>query len=127
MEEQKKTTEEKIAEELKNMYVLDHFILVKQVMKKKYGAIIVEMATNKEDAFNYSFEVVQLGSECEKKIKIGDHPIFSKYVQFSGLKIIDKTEEGMISLIIVHENDVIAIDNNPIPDNSTDRINSTFN
>lgn len=104
------TTEEKAPA----LRVLADYVLVKQTMKKKLGRIITDAAASDKDKFDYSFEVVQLGSECKRGIKVGEHPIFGEYVRFSGLKVVEKTETSMISLIIVHENDIIAVDDDPV-------------
>lgn len=98
---------------IESVRVLADYVLVKQVMKKRKGRIITDAASNDKDKFDYSFEIVQLGDSCTKKINIGETPVFSNYVTFSGLKVIEKDENGMTSLVIVHENDIIAIDNEP--------------
>jgi hypothetical protein len=93
--------------------VLADFVLVKQVMRKKKTAIIMDAAESDKDRFDYSFEVVQKGEECKRNINIGDSPIFSEYVKFSGVKILEKDENGMVSVVIVHENDIIGVDLEP--------------
>lgn len=93
--------------------VLDQYVLVKQTMIKKKLKIVLTDAANDEDKFDFNFEIVQLGDKCERKIKVGDKPIFEKHVQFQGIKILEKDENGMTSLVIVHENSIIAIDNTP--------------
>lgn len=89
------------------------FVLIKQIMMKKVGKIIVSEARDDKEKFRFSFEILQLGPDCRDDIKIGDHPIFSEYVKFSGAKVIEKNEEGMITNLIVYEDDIIAIDNEP--------------
>jgi hypothetical protein len=103
--------EEPIVIDLSLIQVLADYVLVKQVMKKKRTHIITDAATNDKDKFDFSFEIVQMGDECKRKIKVGDNPIFSEYVRFQGLKVITKTESLMVSIVVVHENDIIAIDN----------------
>lgn len=93
--------------------VLNQFVLVKQTMTKKAGVIITDTAKSDADKFNYSFEIVQKGENCEMKFEVGECPIFSEYVKFSGLKVLEKTDEKMVTLVIVHENDIIAIDLDP--------------
>lgn len=93
--------------------VLADFVLVKQIMKKKKSVIMMDAALDNKEKFDYSFEVMQSGNECKRDIKVGDHPIFSEYVRFSGLKVLEKDENGMTTLVIVHENDIIGIDNDP--------------
>lgn len=90
--------------------VLADFVLVKQVMKAKKSAIILEQANDERAKFDYYFEVVQKGKDCVRDFEVGESPIFSEYVKFSGLKILHKNEESMVSLVIVHENDIIGID-----------------
>ena len=96
-------------EELK-VKVLDQFVLVRQIMKKKDGIIIKDMSKNQKEQFDFSFEIVQIGAKCERDIKVGDHPIFSEYVKFSGVKLVRRNRLGAISHVIVHENDIIAVD-----------------
>lgn len=90
--------------------VLDGYILVKQVMKKKKTIISVDMASSEKDKFDFSFEIVQVPDGSQRGVNVGEHPIFSEYVKFSGLKMIERNDLGMVSLVIVHENDIIAID-----------------
>lgn len=104
--------------EVGSVKVLDKFVLVKQVMKKKKSIIVMDMARNEKEQFDFSFQIVQLGDKCERNIKVGDHPIFSEYVKFNGLKVIEKNDDGMVSLVIVHEGDIIAVDNEPLPVNN---------
>lgn len=119
-----------MAEEIKDptayITVMADYVLVKQVMKKKFKHIITDAAINENDKFNITFEIVQKGDECKRKFKIGDFPIFSSYVQFSSVKVIEKNDEGMIALIVVHENDIIATDNEP-PKIITDEHDSSQN
>lgn len=98
---------------INDITVLADFVLVKQTMKKKKTVIVMDAAADNKDKFDYSFEVVQVGDECKRKIKVGDHPVFGEYVRFQGLKVLEKDNTGMVSLVIVHENDIIAIDNEP--------------
>ena len=95
--------------------VMADFVLVRQTMRKKSGKIITDAAAKDNDKFDFSFEVVQKGPDCKRTFKVGDFPIFSQYVQFSGLKAIDKTDKNMINLVIVHENDIIAVDRESKP------------
>lgn len=92
------------------MRVLDQYVLVEQVMVSKGKKIIVDAARDNKDKFDYSFKIVQLGNKCEREIKIGESPIFSEHVRFGGIKVIEDTNIGMITNIIVHEGDIIAID-----------------
>lgn len=95
--------------------VLGDFVLVRQIMKKKNRAIILDAAADDREKFDYYFEVVQKGAECKRDFEVGESPIFSQYVQFSGLKVIEKTENGMESIVIVNENDILGIDYDAVP------------
>lgn len=98
--------------------VLGEYVLVKQTMTKKKRLISLEAARSEQDKFDFNFEVLQKGLECKKEgINIGDHPIFEKHVQFEGLKVLNKDKNSMVSLVIVHENSIIGIDNSPSPNN----------
>lgn len=90
--------------------VLDQYVLVKQTMRKKKTRIVMDGAKDDRDKFDYHFEVVAKGSKCEREISVGDSPIFSEHVRFSGIKVIEKNENGMISAVLVHEGDIIGID-----------------
>lgn len=102
------------------MRVLDQYVLVKQIMKKKTSLILMDAAKSSRDAHDFSFTVIQKGDKCERNIDIGEHPIFSEYVKFTGLKVIKKTKLGMISHVIVHENDIIGVDDDVININDDD-------
>ena len=104
--------------------VLADYVLIKQTMKKKKSRILMDAAHDQKDKFDLSFEIVQVGNKCERDINVGDHPIFSEYVKFSGVKVLEKDEEGMVSLVIVHEGDIIAVDNTPPPTQETQTENS---
>lgn len=106
-------TPEKIQEEISNITVLDQFVLIKQIMTKKSGIISMDMARDKKDQFDYTAEIVQLGPKCERGIKLGDKPLLSQHHMVQSSKVIEKTATGMILLIIMHENDIIGIDNSP--------------
>lgn len=93
--------------------VLDQFVLVEQKMKKKNTKIITDAAANDKDRFDYSFIVVQKGKLCERDINLGECPVFSEYVKFNGVRVIERNEAGMVSVVIVHENDIIACDLKP--------------
>lgn len=99
--------------------VLDQYVLVKQTMTLKKRNIIVN---NDEDKFNYSFEIVQIGDKCERNIKVGDKPVFEKHVNFEGIKMLKKDEQGMESLVIVHENSIIATDDEPMQEKEESKI-----
>ena len=94
--------------------VLDQYVLVKQVMKKKSGRIIRDGAKNEKDKFDFSFEIVDKGPKCERGFNIGESPIFGEHVQFSGVRVIEKSEHGVVALVVVHENEIIAIDLEPL-------------
>lgn len=106
-------TGELVKDPTKSLVVLDEYILVKQTMKKKKSRIITDAANSEKDKFNFSFEIVQLGDTVTRKVEVGDHPIFGEYVKFSGVKVIEKNDDGMVSLVIVHQNEIIAIDKDP--------------
>lgn len=93
--------------------VLDQYVLIKQIMKQKKSLIIRDAARLDKDKFDYSWEIVQLGNKVERDIKIGEHPIFTQHVSFAGFKVLEKSKTGMVSVVIVHENDIVSIDEDP--------------
>lgn len=93
--------------------VLDAYVLVKQVMKKKSGKILMDAMSDNKDKFDFSFEIIQKGPKCEREFNLGEHPIFETHVQFAGVKVIEKTDAGMISLLVVHENSIVGVDLDP--------------
>lgn len=95
--------------------VLSGYVLVKQTMISKSSKIILDRAESNADKFNYTFEVVQIAKKYEGEIKVGDSPIFSEYVKFQGMKILEKTPLKMVSLVIVHEGDIIALEGDEVP------------
>lgn len=94
--------------------VLDQYVLIKQIMKKKGGRIIRDASKNNKDIFDFRFEILAKGPKCERDFNIGECPIFGEHVQFSGLKVIEKDDNGTTSIVIVHENEIIAIDLDPV-------------
>lgn len=95
------------------MRVLAEYVLIEQIMTSKSRVIITDAAERDSDKFEYSFRVLQKGEECVRKIEVGEIPLFSKHVSFQGIKVISKDEKGMTSHLIVHENDIIGVDDEP--------------
>lgn len=92
---------------------LGEYVLIKQTMVKKKGAIIMDASKNDKDKFDISFKIVQLGDKCTQDINIGDIPIFEEYVKFNLGRILHKTDNKMEALFIVHQNSIIGIDTDP--------------
>lgn len=93
------------------MKVLGQYVLIEQTMIKKKGVISLDALEDRKDQFDFYYKVLQLGSKCEGEVLIGDFPIFSEHVRFSGVKLILKNSNKMIAHIIVHEGDIIGTDN----------------
>lgn len=114
--EKEPTVDEMIAEGIANIKLLRQFVLIKQTMVAKAGLIIRDAARSEKDQFDYTWTVISKSSKCqEDAIEIGDHPVLSTYAQIQNIKIIYKDSKGMTSLVTVHENDIVMIDNNPLP------------
>jgi hypothetical protein len=82
-------------------------------MVKKKGMILTDAAKDDKDKFDVTFEVIQIGDECKRKISVGDVPVFADYVRFASFKVLEKSDDKLIGVAIVHENDIIAVDNEP--------------
>lgn len=93
------------------MRTLARMVLIKQTTTKKKGILHRDSARNDADKFDFTHEIIGIGDSCKRKIAIGDIPIFSSYVQFSAVKVLEKTSTGMVTLVCVHERDIIGIDN----------------
>lgn len=94
------------------MEVLGARVLVEQVMIQKERAVIMPNQANQEDKFDVTFSVLQLGDGCPKdtKLKVGDKPIFGKYVDFHGVKVVEKATKKEVLHVIVMYDDIIGID-----------------
>ena len=92
------------------MRVLRKYVLIEQKMVKKESKIILTKEASDKDKFDYSFKIAQKGPECSDQISVGDIPLFNEHVRFQGMKILTKDDKGMVALVIVHEEDIIGID-----------------
>lgn len=104
-----------MAEEKKGQKVLAEYVLVKQVMRAKQTKIIMDAANDDRAKFDYYFVVLQKGADVKRDIQVGESPIFANHVSFTGLKLLRKTNEGMESIVIVHEGDIVGVDYDAVP------------
>lgn len=91
--------------------VVSSKILVEEVKIKKVRAIIVP-GQSQED-WDVTYTVLQVGPtvpEGWEHVVVGVTPIFSQYVQFSSVKVIEKTKAKTVIHVIVDITDVIAIE-----------------
>jgi hypothetical protein len=94
------------------MKILGQRLLVEQTLTRKND--LLYMGKNEEDNFETSYEIIGLGQLTEEQksnVKIGDKPVFGKYVDFSALRLISKTPDVVVANIIVNYDDIVAIDN----------------
>ena len=94
------------------MKVLGRRVLIEQLMVEKQQAIILPGSAKNEEKYDVTFTVLQLGDECPKDatLKVGDKPIFGKYVDFNGVKVVEKSKEKEVLHVIVGYDDIIGID-----------------
>jgi hypothetical protein len=95
------------------MKVLGKKVLIEQTMTKKESKIILMNKDKKdEETFDTTFKVIQMGSECPVgEVAVGDTPIFSKYVDFHGAKVIEEVKDKKVIIhTIVHFEDIIGIE-----------------
>ena len=97
------------------MKVLGRRVLVEQVMVEKKSSIIIPESQKKtgkpEDNYEVTFSIIQIGNDVpEGLIEVGDKPIFGKYVDFNGVKVIEKSKEKEVLHVIVGFDDIIGID-----------------
>ena len=92
------------------MKVLGKRVLVEQKMTKKESKIIMAESASDNQKFDIEFKIVQLGKDVDADIKIGDKPIFGQHTQFEGIKVLEKDDKGMTANVIVHQDDIIGID-----------------
>lgn len=93
--------------------VLGNRVLVEQIMIRKKSKIIVPGKDEvNPDQFDIYFKVIDIGDGVPKdtKLQVGSIPIFAKYVDLGTMKILEKSNEKMISNIIVHYDDIAGID-----------------
>ena len=96
------------------MKVLGKRVLVEQKMTEKKSDIIIPEQAKDSERFDFEFTILQLGPECptgKHEAQVGDTPVFSQHVMFMGTKLIEKDSKGMIIHVVVHYDDIIAIDN----------------
>lgn len=96
------------------MTVLDRYVLLKHTLTQKKGIIIKDAAKDDADKFDSTFEVLQKGDKCERKINIGDYVLLARHVSFQAVKIIDPNRKKTIAEVIIYEDDIIAIDDKPV-------------
>jgi co-chaperonin GroES (HSP10) len=104
---------------------LGNRVLVEQVMIKKQSLIIKPgNAGEQASEFDIYFKVLALGESVPEnsQLNVGDIPIFAKYVDLGTMKIIEKTEKGLMSHIIVHYDDIAGID--PVDDSNQAPVNA---
>jgi hypothetical protein len=101
------------------MKIIGKRVLVEQTSTKNESLIIMS-EKNKGSDLIITFKVLQLGNECPTEkghVKVGDIPIFSEHVTFSGHKAIsvDKKSNGevikLVAHTIVYYEDIIATEN----------------
>ena len=101
------------------MKIIGNRVLIEQTSTKKETKIIMT-EKNKGSDLIITFKVLQLGNECptgEGHVKVGDVPIFSEHVTFSGHKTltIDKAPNGEVTKLVAHTivyyDDIIATEN----------------
>jgi hypothetical protein len=101
------------------MKIIGNRVLVEQTSIKSESLIIMT-EKNKGNDLVITFKVLQLGNECpttEGHVKVGDIPIFSEHVTFSGHKTIDVTKapNGEVTKLVAHTivyyDDIIATEN----------------
>lgn len=93
------------------MRVVGTRVLIEQTMTKKKSAIILTKNAKQEEKFDVDFKIIQIGDEVPAgKFAVGEKPIFGKYVDFHGVKVISKEEEKEVIHCIVGYEDIIGID-----------------
>ena len=101
------------------MRIIGKRVLVEQTSTKKDTKIILT-EKNKGSDLIITFKVLQLGNECptgEGYVRVGDIPIFSEHVSFSGHKTIsvEKAPNGEVLKLIAHTivycDDIIGTEN----------------
>jgi len=95
------------------MKVIGEGVLIKEVAIKRKSQLITGGAdVDLKSTHIITRTVEQIGSKIDNpEIKIGDIPIFSEFTSFGNVKVISKTEQKIETLIIVHYNDIIGVDN----------------
>lgn len=102
---------------------LGNRVLLEQVMLKKETKVILPGDRQDESQFNIYFRIAKLGEGVPENspLKVGDIPVLAKYVDLGTMKIIEKNDKGMYSLIVVHYDDIAAVEDadkeNQIPEN----------
>jgi hypothetical protein len=101
------------------MKIIVNRVLVEQTSIKN-DSVIIMTEKNKGADLVITFKILQLGNECptgKGHVKVGDTPIFSEHVTFSGHKTIDITKAPngevmkLIAHTIVYYEDIIATEN----------------
>lgn len=92
---------------------LGNRVLVEQIMIKQQSLIIKPGAGDETAGdFDIYFKILALGEGVPEnsELQVGDIPIFAKYVDLGTMKVIEKTDKGLMSHIIVHYDDIAGID-----------------
>lgn len=92
--------------------VLGNRVLVEQIMTKKNSKLLLtpDQQTN-PDHFDIERKIIMIGDEvAANRLEIGDIPVFSKYGEADSIKIISKTDEKMISHLVMHVENIVGLD-----------------
>lgn len=87
------------------------YVVLKQVMKSKPGKIILENVKEDKEKFDFSFVIAHVHDENVNPWAVGDIPVLGQYANLHLLRVLTKTKDYMESLLICHENDIVAVDN----------------
>lgn len=94
------------------MKVLGKRVLIEQTMVRKKSALLLENKDpNSIDNFDMSQKIIQVGSDCPiGEINEGDTPILGKYSEPSAVKVIEKSQDKMITHIIMDYDNIVGVD-----------------
>lgn len=87
------------------------YVVLKQIMKAKSGKIILDGVKEDKEKFDFSFTIVMVAEGNERPWAVGDIPVLSHHPQFTLLRVLTKTKDYMESLLVMHERDIVAVDN----------------
>jgi hypothetical protein len=101
---------------LEKVKIAKGYVVLKQIMKAKAGKIILDNIKEEKDKFNFQSTIVMVAEGNERPWEVGDIPVLGTYATPTPLRMLTQTKTYMEILLLVHENDILAVDNFQTPE-----------
>lgn len=95
---------------MQEIKLLDKYVLIEQITVKKESKIILTDSAKEEDKFDFFFKIIDKSKHCNEDIEIGWIPILNNHASPHLVRVIDQAKDTRIAHLIVHENELIGIE-----------------